>query len=114
MAFACGRWTNLGVSSPGASEVTACATDTFFAMSIRQHVRTGRAFQHSFTSSPAIEIESACGGYFPCSGSGSVPRTTHAATLAAGSADPEIGAGPSVPFVADPEHAARIAEMQDV
>jgi len=38
---------------------------------------------------------------------------THAVARTAGSAEREIGAG-SVWFVADPEHAARIAETQDV
>jgi hypothetical protein len=38
---------------------------------------------------------------------------THAVGLAAGSAEPDLGAG-SVLVVADPEQATRIAETQDV
>jgi hypothetical protein len=37
----------------------------------------------------------------------------HSSALAAGLAEPELGAG-SVWFVADPEQATRIAETQDV
>ena len=37
----------------------------------------------------------------------------HAVAIAAGSAAPEIDAG-STPYVADPEHAARIAQTQEV
>jgi hypothetical protein len=42
-----------------------------------------------------------------------VPGTTHAVALAAGAAEPELGAG-SVLFIADPVQATRIAQTQDV
>jgi len=113
VAFACGRWMNSGVSLPGASDVTGRATNPGFATSMSQHVRAGRAFQHSVTSSPAIAIESALGGEIPRAGSRSGPRTMHAGALAAGPAEPELGAG-SVWLVADPEQATRIAETHDV